>query len=150
MSGWSSVLPRLFRQGYFHQQQKGDDENGPLIGRAVLYHSTERNNNHENRNEILCAFWLFVRTIYCNFCRHGRDEIRSMWTITPLKILAIHNWHLGFETWVLHTKVSNPGSRTWVRNPGLFPKLQNPGIKTWVSKPGLIIWVENPGMQIPG
>ena len=59
-----------------------------------------------------------------------------MWTIIPLKILSIHNWHLGFETWVLHTKVSNPGSRTWVRNPGLFPKLQNPGIKTQVLKPG--------------
>ena len=73
--------------------------------------------------------------------------VRCMWTIIPLKILAIHNWHLGFETWVLHTKVSNPGSRTWVWNPGLFPKLQNPGIKTWVSKPGFqnLGWL--PGLQ---
>ena len=62
--------------------------------------------------------------------------VRCMWTIIHLKILTIHNWHLGFETWVLHTKVSNPGSRTWVRNPGLFPKLQNPDIKTQVLKPG--------------
>ena len=54
----------------------------------------------------------------------------------PLKILAIHNWHLGFETWVLRTKVTTPGYRTWVRNPGLFPKLQNPDIKTQVLKPG--------------
>ena len=59
----------------------------------------------------------------------------------PLKILATHNWHLGFETRVLHTKVSNPGSRTWVRNPGLFPKLQNLGFETWVDYLDYRTWV---------
>ena len=134
MSGWSSVLPRLFRQGYFHQQQKGDDENGHFTGRAVLYHSTERNNNHENRNEI------YVHSGF-SYVPYSATFHTVHVTIIPLKILAIRNWQLGFETWVLHTKVSNPGSRTWVRNPGLFPKLQNLGFETWVDYLDYRTWV---------
>ena len=87
LSPASSVSSRI----YFHQQRKGDDDDGPITGRAVIYHSTERNNNHENRNENVCAFWLFVRTIFYECYRNGRKDVRCMWIFIPLKILAIRN-----------------------------------------------------------
>ena len=91
MSGWSSVLPRLFRQGYFHQQQKGDDDNGPLTngpltGRAVLYHSTERNNNHEKRNEMYVHSGIsyvrysttFIATVGKRYAACGQSSIENI------------------------------------------------------------------------